>query len=410
MTPGDFVAVLLKSTVLFVGGILFLSRSRRARPVVRHLVCLALVVGSLASAAAMLLPEPAFIVRGDSFARVADAAAGISASLRTRRWAEFAEAIWLSGCALVMLRFLSGCFVLYRLRRGASAFEGGAFTAAVPVPILTGLFRPMILLPRSAADWPAQQREAAILHEIAHLNRGDLWANFAVTLACAVYWFHPAIWPLARRMRLDQEAACDDAVLDSGFDLAVYAEALIATARGAIEVPLAGVENSRCPMADSAGLKLRLARLLFRSDAPPRPMGPQARAAFAALLAGLVGLSLAGQERVYIPGGSVDQPALLESVEPRYTAEAIKAGIQGRVILSMTVCSDGLARDIVVEQGIGHGLDANAVRAIEQWRFHPAQRDGAPVAVRARVAVNFRLREVLPSRYTFLRLQLRQRA
>lgn len=407
MTPGNVISVLFKSTLLFSGGLIFLHCARRSAPAVRYLVSVALMLGSLSCAAATLLPEPAFILRVESFAHVAGAAA---AAMSHYRWAASAPAIWLSGCVLVMLRYVTGCLVLFRLRRRATPVEPGVFTADVAVPLLTGLFRPAILLPRSAPAWPPEQRGAAIRHELAHLDRGDLWANFAVTAACAVYWFHPLAWALECRMRSEQEAACDDAVLESGFDPAAYAEALLQTARSAIGAPLAGESRTHSRMGDRAGLRLRLARLLFRAPEALRPMRSQTKAAFAGLLVALVFLSIAGPECVYFPGGSIDQPSVVARVEPRYTAEARVAGIQGKVVLSMTVCSDGLARDIVVEQGIDPGLDRNAVHAVEQWRFHPAQRQGTPVAVKARVAVNFRLRDLMPSRYVFPRGPLYPRA
>ena len=44
-----------------------------------------------------------------------------------------------------------------------------------------------------------------------------------------------------------------------------------------------------------------------------------------------------------------------------------------------------------IERGLGMGLDQRALEAIKQWRFQPAVKDGEPVAVSARVEVNFRL-------------------
>jgi TonB family protein len=58
----------------------------------------------------------------------------------------------------------------------------------------------------------------------------------------------------------------------------------------------------------------------------------------------------------------------------------------------MVIGSDGVAREIVVERGIDSGLDLNAVQAVRHWRFQPAMRNGQPVAVKAAIAVNYRLR------------------
>jgi len=88
---------------------------------------------------------------------------------------------------------------------------------------------------------------------------------------------------------------------------------------------------------------------------------------------------------------AVTNPSVIQEVEPEYTPEARNAKIQGMVLLRLVVGSDGIARDIQVEQGIDAGLDQNAVQALRQWRFKPAIRNARPVAVMAKVAVNFRL-------------------
>ena len=62
-----------------------------------------------------------------------------------------------------------------------------------------------------------------------------------------------------------------------------------------------------------------------------------------------------------------------------------------RSAVRMIIGADGTAREIVVERGIDSGLDRNAVEAVRHWRFQPATRNGRPVAVKAAIAVNYRL-------------------
>jgi TonB family protein len=393
MATSDTILLLVKATLLWVACLICLRLAQRSTPAVRHLLCLGGILGSLAMVPTVFLAPPIMILHVPSIP--GPAIAGIP-GMTARRWTDFGEAIWASGCAAVMLRFLIGCGTVMRLRRSAAPLDSGILTADVSVPMVAGLFRPAILLPRSAALWPESQRKAAIEHELAHLQRGDLWANFAAVVARAVYWFHPLVWVLARRMRIEQEYACDDAVLQTGFDSAAYAEALLETARSAIAFPLLG-----CRMADRAGVRQRIARVLVWRErtAPPSAFRFSNAALtlwFAALLATMV---LAGPERIYEVGGSVSEPSVLQIIEPRYTAGALLARIQGKVVLSMIVGADGLARDIIVEQGVDPGLDQNAIKAIRQWSFRPASHNGVPVAVKARVAVNFRLAGMITSEY-----------
>ncbi len=385
MTVSNLIFLAAKATLLFLSSLVCLRFARVSAPAARHRICLIALLGSLAILPMMLLPEPPLTLHIPALN-----SATIVASAGTSRWpwtlfakTQFAQAIWASGCALVTLRFLIGCAALLRLRRSATPLRPGVLLAGVSVPIVTGLFRPAILLPQNALDWPEQQFNAAIQHELAHLRRRDLWANFIGVVACAFYWFHPLAWVLARRLREEQESACDDAVLASGFDPTEYAEALVATARSAIGYPLLS-----CRMADRAGIKHRLARVLSAQSHLPKA----SRTLFAALLLVIAAVSLTGEERVYPVGRSITNPGVIRRVEPSYTEAASKAKIQGRVLLNMTIGSDGLARNITVEHGIDPGLDRNATAALRQWRFKPAEREGKPVAVEARVAVNFRLR------------------
>lgn len=396
MPVTEVILVVAKATILFLAGLACLYAAKRASPATRHLISLSAIGGSIAVAATIFLPEPAVIIHMPMLTGTPVAG---GAGPKVWPWAQFATAIWTSGFALVALRYLTGCVLLARLRRSATPLVLGAaetapgvplFAAGVSVPIVTGLLRPVILMPRSAADWPERQRTAALRHELAHVQRGDLWANFAGMLACAAYWFHPLVWVVTRRMREEQEAACDDLVLEGGFDCAAYAEALVETARCA-----GGQLLPSCPMADRASVRARVARVLAQQAARPvrAAIRRTSKRVFAGLLLALAAVSCAvGAERVYKVGGAVTQPVILQRVDPDYTDEARNAGIQGTVLLKAVVGSDGIARDIVVERGIGAGLDQSAMEALRQWRFKPATRKAKPVAVNAKIAFDFKLR------------------
>jgi len=93
----------------------------------------------------------------------------------------------------------------------------------------------------------------------------------------------------------------------------------------------------------------------------------------------------------YRIGGSVSAPRVLSKVEPEYSAEARLGGLQGTVVMALTVGEDGMAHDIVVTRPLGLGLDDKAIEAVSQWRFAPGTKAGEPVPVYATIEVNFRL-------------------
>ncbi|MBI3476753.1 MAG: energy transducer TonB [Acidobacteria bacterium] len=90
-------------------------------------------------------------------------------------------------------------------------------------------------------------------------------------------------------------------------------------------------------------------------------------------------------------GGGVSPPQLKYDPEPEYSEFARQAGYAAQSILSVVVGTDGLAHDIRIMKPAGLGLDEQAIKAVETWRFDPATRDGHPVLVLISVQVNFKL-------------------
>ena len=97
---------------------------------------------------------------------------------------------------------------------------------------------------------------------------------------------------------------------------------------------------------------------------------------------------------VYGPGNGVESPRLLRSVRPNYTAEAMRAKVQGVVRLEGVVLPDGSVGDVKVMRSLDpvFGLDQEAMKAARQFRFVPGTRFGEPVAVLVSFEIEFTLR------------------
>jgi TonB family protein len=96
----------------------------------------------------------------------------------------------------------------------------------------------------------------------------------------------------------------------------------------------------------------------------------------------------------YRPGNGVETPRLLKEVKPQYTAQAMRAKIQGEVLLECIVGPDGQVGNIRVVRSLdsAFGLDQEAIKAARQWRFAPGTKQGQPVAVLVTIAIAFTLR------------------
>jgi protein TonB len=90
----------------------------------------------------------------------------------------------------------------------------------------------------------------------------------------------------------------------------------------------------------------------------------------------------------------VSQPRLLRDAKPHYTADAMRAKVQGTVVVVCVVRADGTIADVRVARSLDStfGLDEQAVAAVKQWRFAPGTLRGEPVAVQITVELTFTLR------------------
>lgn len=95
------------------------------------------------------------------------------------------------------------------------------------------------------------------------------------------------------------------------------------------------------------------------------------------------------------PGSGVTVPRLVHEIKPRYTVEAMKAKIQGFVLLESVVETDGRVNRVRIVRSLDPtlGLDEEAVKAARQWRFTPGSKDGIPVPVLVTIELTFQLRD-----------------
>ncbi|PYY08222.1 MAG: hypothetical protein DMG61_24105, partial [Acidobacteria bacterium] len=99
------------------------------------------------------------------------------------------------------------------------------------VPTAIGFFQPRVVLP----SWIMQELSVTelntiLLHELAHLKRWDDWTNLIQKILGALFFFHPAVWWIEKKLSLEREIACDDIVLEQMVSPRTYAECLISLA------------------------------------------------------------------------------------------------------------------------------------------------------------------------------------
>lgn len=99
------------------------------------------------------------------------------------------------------------------------------------------------------------------------------------------------------------------------------------------------------------------------------------------------------EETTFVQAGvHIEEPKIISKIEPRYPGPAIKACIEGVVILDLIIDTDGTVESISVLRGLPLGLTKSATDAVKQWQFEPSTYRGHPVSVRYILTVNFNLR------------------
>jgi Zn-dependent protease with chaperone function len=200
-------------------------------------------------------------------------------------WGIFLFLAWVLAALFAMLHLIIGLWRLRALRSSCVAIEVSELDAAIQttladfssarsvtlatserlsVPAAIGFFKPMIVIPAwTLRELTPAELNVILLHEFAHLRRGDAWTNLLQKIVRAVFLFHPAIWWIESRLSLEREMACDDQVLAETANPRGYAQCLIAlleksAARRGWAMAQAAVQRAR-------EASLRLARILDAS-------------------------------------------------------------------------------------------------------------------------------------------------
>lgn len=189
-------------------------------------------------------------------------------------------------------------------------------------PHVAGLFTSIVMLPPSASEWSAESRQAALVHELMHIRRGDRRTQAMAQLACAIYWFNPLVWYAAAALARERERACDDEVLRLGAKPSAYASLLLDLAR----TQSAWTPATALSMARPSAIEGRLLAIL--SDAARTPRG-STRWIVTAMLA-VVATAILGAQPATPPPQTVSKPKAPELMEG--SAEAPASPITGALV------------------------------------------------------------------------------
>lgn len=263
--------IIVKASVVFgLAALVQAALGRRTSAAMRHLVWTLAIVGVLVlPLLSVALPSWAVVVR--TMATPSPAAApdidreaveqpsptspvpaGIASTTTAPPvavwWPAVMVGVYTAGLLMMLIHLVIQRFSVRRLSNEASDVEDaewtGLFTECARMmgidrrvrllrsrecgmPMTFGTSRPAILIPAIGDMWSNDRRRAVVLHELAHVARYDCLTQTLALAARAIYWFHPAAWWAARRLRIERELACDDRVIAAGTHAREYAGHLL---------------------------------------------------------------------------------------------------------------------------------------------------------------------------------------
>jgi len=243
-------------------------------------------------------------------------------------------------------------------------------------PVTAGWWRPVVLVPAAlVSGMPAPLLEALLAHELAHIRRHDYLVNLGQNLVETLLFYHPAVWWISGRIRVERERIADD----------VAARVLGEPRR--LALALSELEKRQfathhlAQAANGGDLMSRIKRLI-RPDSPSMKEALNWKAALP-----ILGLAMGAAAFVHAapPAGATDPDVAAVAdfrscQRPAYPAESLAQKHTGTVSLAFLVATDGAVKEAKVTRSSGHRpLDEAAREALAKCMFKPASAKGQPV-------------------------------
>jgi len=245
--------------------------------------------------------------------------------------------VWLVGFACVLTRWLRKRAAFSHLLRSSRVIAMNRESAAlrrvtswlrarsdielivapeIVEPGVWRIFRPAVVLPENMSGQLSDpELESVLMHEVIHIQRRDNLVASLQMILCSIFWFHPLIWIIDRKMLSDREQACDQEVCMLGGQSAVYAASLLKVLRFCVGFRMAGVSR-----AVGSNLKRRIEEIM--SNEVEKRSAPRQRAFVVtvalAVMVFSVGAGVMSRDRFFAEQASNKQ-------------EGIKGGVQGGV-------------------------------------------------------------------------------
>jgi beta-lactamase regulating signal transducer with metallopeptidase domain len=217
-----------------------------------------IVVQSRSSFDALRILNAVFPRYNEFGPQIQSAAGMVSATKTTQsmglisQWAVICVVLWIAGIMFSLIRVILGKIGIMEIRTDACLIENRSIiemlelltkklgirrkiqvltSSSCRVPFTYRTFKPVILLPSGATEWPSERLRSVLIHELAHVKRIDSFTLLLARIVCSLFWFIPTVWIAYRHLYIEQEKSCDEYAVDDGIEAIRYARHILNVAR-----------------------------------------------------------------------------------------------------------------------------------------------------------------------------------
>ncbi|MDQ6758247.1 MAG: energy transducer TonB, partial [Acidobacteriota bacterium] len=322
-------------------------------------------------------------------------------------WQLWLMLLWLVGAAAAFARMLAASAAIWSIRRCARASSESGLSSALSrqlgvrqqvevletpsgnMPMTCGILRPFILIPANSAEWTEERRRVVLLHELAHVWRGDVATHLLARTALCVYWWNPLAWMAWHSFIQERERAADDLVLTAGARASEYAGHLLEIARGMQSSP--ALEYAAVAMVRPSQLEERLRAILDASinrNTPGRAGAVLVMIVMLALVAPLAAVRAQEPQMSQAQAMTADVDALIRSAIVQKSPEILENAARAAEGLRRYEIAQKLRQSAVAIRGEVSGQESveygagllNLADLEQRWHFKSAEASYAKAA------------------------------
>ena len=288
--------------------------------------------------------------------------------------------IWLTGASVITAYVLMHHIKIWASIGKQRAIHTNAYYSnKTTTPMLFGFISPKVLIPFSFKSVFSTKQQALVLeHENIHRKHHDHLWNMSALIIAIVFWFNPLVWLALKSFRINQELACDHAVLKDKTDneKLIYAKALVQCAEhgsNALHVtrglyPTFGEKRTMIKRLNAIKQPIRNNKVLAA--------GVLSIAAMLTINTALANAPVAETKS----DAKINQASPVKRVPPSYPEKAAQQNVEGFVVLSFDITETGATDNVKVVKSVPAGVfDKSAKVALKQWEYKPRIQGGKGV-------------------------------